>query len=102
DVAQVLQTVIWALEALDPWSVDGVEAAVRLVSDHWDWPVRDVTKPMYAAIMGQPVGPPLFESIALLGTDMSRVRLQKATEQLGGISKKKARSLEKIWATRTE
>ena len=102
DVAQVLQTVVWALEALDPWSVTGVEAAVRLVADHWNWPVRDVTKPMYAAIMGQPVGPPLFESIALLGTDVSRVRLQKATEQLGGISKKKARSLEKTWATRED
>ncbi len=100
DVVQILQTVIWALEALDPWSAAAVEAAVRSIADHWEWPVRDVTRPLYAATMGQPVGPPLFESIALLGTDMTRVRLQKAVEQLGGLSKKKMRSLEKTWAKR--
>ena len=96
-----MQTVIWSLEAVDPWESTGVEAAVRSVADYWDWPVRDVTRPLYAAIMGQPVGPPLFESIALLGTDISRVRLQKSIDLLGGVSKKKARSLEKAWTSRS-
>ncbi|MEE3043090.1 MAG: glutamate--tRNA ligase [Candidatus Latescibacterota bacterium] len=101
EVAQILQTVVWSLEAVDPWESTGVEAAVRSVADYWDWPVRDVTRPLYAAIMGQPVGPPLFESIALLGTDISRVRLQKGVDLLGGVSKKKARSLEKAWTSRS-
>lgn len=101
ETAQVLQTAIWALETVDPWATEGVEAAVRGVATHWDWPVRDVTRPLYVAMMGQPVGPPLFDSIALLGTDMARARLQKAVDVLGGVSKKKAKSLEKSWSTRT-
>ena len=100
DVAQVLQTAIWALEAIEPWSTEGVEAAIRAVAEHWDWPVRDVTRPLYVAMMGAPVGPPLFDSIALLGTDVARARMQKAVDVLGGISKKKAKSLEKNWSAR--
>jgi glutamyl-tRNA synthetase len=97
DVARVLQTAAWALEDLDPWSRDEIEKAVKRVGDFWEWPIRDVTKPMFAAIMGQPVGPPLYDSIALLHVDMTRSRLLSAVGLLGGISKKKLRSLEKEW-----
>ena len=47
--------------------------------------------------MGQPVGPPLYESIVLLDVDLTRMRLLAAIEVLGGISKKKAKKLEKDW-----
>ena len=97
DVVAMLQTVVWALEELDPWSRDEIEKAVKLVGDFWEWPIRDVTKPMFSAIMGQPVGPPLYESIVLLQVDMSRSRLLAAMALLGGLSKKKLKALEKKW-----
>ena len=97
DVPPVLQTVIWALDEGGDWGRDSVEAAVRRVAAFWDWPIRDVTGPLFAAIMGQRVGPPLFESLALLGIDTGRVRLLAAMELLGGLSKKKAAKLEKEW-----
>ena len=97
EVVQVLQTALWALEGALPWGRDAVEAAVRRVSEFWGWPIREVTGPLFAAIMGQKVGPPLFESIALLGSDLSRARLLEAMNVLGGLSKKKAAELEERW-----
>ena len=67
------------------------------MAEYWDWPVRDVTVPLIAALTGEKVGPPLFESAALLGQDMTRMRILDAMKVLGGLSKKKAARLEKEW-----
>ncbi|MDA0336722.1 MAG: glutamate--tRNA ligase family protein, partial [bacterium] len=97
DVAAMLQTVVWSLETVVPWQRDAIEVAVKRTAEFWDWPIRDITRPIYTAIMGQPVGPPLYESIVLLDVDLTRMRLLAAIEVLGGISKKKAKKLEKDW-----
>ena len=97
EVVQVLQTVLWSLEELDSWERDLVESAIRRVAEFWSWPIRDITSPLFTAVMGQRVGPPLYESTALLGIDLTRARLLQAIEALGGISKKKAARLEKEW-----
>ncbi len=97
EVASVLQTVLWALETTLPWNRDAVEEAIKKVSEFWEWPIRDLTAPLFVAVMGQQVGPPLFESVALLGLDLTRARLLDAINVLGGLSKKKASKLEKDW-----
>ena len=96
----MLLTAVWALQEVSPWDVSGVEAAVHGVSSFWEWPVREVTRPMFAALMGRPVGPPLYESIVLLDIDLTRARLQAAVGVLGGVSRKKERALEKEWSSR--
>ena len=80
----MLLTAVWALQEVSPWDVSGVEAAVQRVSSFWEWPVREVTRPMFAALMGRPVGRPLYESIVLLDIDLTRARLQAAVGVLGG------------------
>ncbi len=97
EILQMLQTVVWSLDAVDTWNRDGVEAALARTAAFWEWPIRDVTKPLFIAIMGQSAGPPLYESVALLGIELTRVRLRSAVDTLGGLSKKKERSLEKKW-----
>ena len=97
EVVQVLQTVLWSLEELDSWERNLVESAIRRAAEFWGWPIRDITSPLFTAVMGQRVGPPLYESAALLGIDLTRARLLQAIEALGGISKKKAARLEKEW-----
>ena len=97
EVTEALQCVVWALEEMTPWGREGVEAALQMVASAREWPIRDLTRPLYAALMGQPVGPPLYESMVLLGADLTRARILEAIEVLGGLSKKKARRLEKEW-----
>ncbi len=97
EVAATLQCAVWALEEVTPWGRDSVESALQAVAAAREWPIRDLTRPLYAALMGQPVGPPLYESMALLGADLTRARVLEAIEALGGLSKKRARRLEKEW-----
>jgi glutamyl-tRNA synthetase len=52
---------------------------------------------LFATIMGKSMGPPLFDSVTLLGKDRTRVRLMTAIETLGGISNKKMDLLKKEW-----
>ncbi len=98
EVAEVLQCVVWSLAEVTPWGREGVEAALKGVAAFREWPIRDLTRPLYAAVMGQPVGPPLYESMVLLDIDLTRARLLEAVEVLGGLSKRKSRRLEKDWA----
>ena len=97
EVSQMLQTAIWALDSTANWDAQGIESKVRFVADFWDWPVREVTVPLTVALTGSKVGPPLFETIILLGIDIVRMRLINGIEALGGLSKKKAKKLEKEW-----
>ena len=97
EVARMLQTAVWALDEVVEWDKDSVEKAVRRVAAHWGWPVRDVTVPLIVALTGERVGPPLFESAALLGSELTRMRLLDAIKALGGLSKKQASRLEKDW-----
>ena len=97
DVAPVLQTVLWALDKALPWNRDTVEVALQQVSTFWEWPIRDLTGMLFVAVMGQRVGPPLYESIAVLDLDMTRVRLLQAMEKAGGLSKKKSAKLQSDW-----
>ncbi len=101
EVVPVLQTVIWSLDQPGEWNRDNVETAVKGVAAYWDWPIRDITAPLFAAIMAQKVGPPLFESIDLLGIDLTRARIMNAMDLLGSLSKKKMSKLEKAWAKRS-
>jgi glutamyl-tRNA synthetase len=97
DVVQMLQTAIWALDKILDWNRDQVEAALRSIAEYWQWPVRDVTVPVTAALVGSRVGPPLFETVVVLGQDLTRMRLLQAINVLGGLSKKKMSKLEKEW-----
>ena len=97
DAVQMLQTAIWTLDDVLEWDRVHVEQAVRSVAQYWEWPVRDVTVPLTAALAGSRVGPPLFDTVLLLGQDTVRMRLLQAMNALGGLSKKKSAKFEKAW-----
>ncbi len=97
EVPPVAQTMIWALDEGEEWTVPGVEAALLKVAGFWDWKIRDVTRIGFAALMGRTVGPPLYESIHLLGRDLVRDRLLAAMDFAGGLSKKQTAALQERW-----
>jgi len=95
EVPPVLQTLLYELERIEEWSPGALEQSVHRVASFWKWPIRDVTGILFPAIMGKRVGPPLFESMAILGIDITRRRILTALEYAGGIGKKKLKKLEK-------
>ena len=59
--------------------------------------VREFMRPIFIAISGKPVSPPLFDSMKILGPDICKARLKHSIEILGGVSKKQTKNLERIY-----
>ncbi len=98
-MAFALQSIIWSLDEQENWGKPGIEKASRDVSEVFGLHHKKVIIPLlYGAITGKRQGPPLFDSVEILGKDRTRARLLTAIEFLGGISGKKMDILTKAWA----
>lgn len=97
DVKMYLQFASWRLDAQRDWHRDALnDLFVQLAAD-MNIKIRDLLSPMFIAIAGKPVSPPLFDSMSILGPDMVRARVRHAIVALGGISKKQTKKLEKSY-----
>ncbi|MGB5077652.1 MAG: hypothetical protein WBO17_09255, partial [Sphingorhabdus sp.] len=54
--------------------------------------LKDVIRPFYIAVTGQPQGVPLFDAVTHLGRDIIRERLRHAMELLGPATAKEAKA----------
>jgi glutamyl-tRNA synthetase len=95
--AGVLQTMLLGLDAIDKWNQNEIKTITERVAALYNLPTRDITSLLFVAISGMKVAPPLYQSMELLGSDMSRRRIQNAITLLGGIGKKKLKKLEEKW-----
>ncbi len=99
--AFVLQTIIWSLDEQEDWGRDAVEKASKDVAEAFGINHKKAIIPiLFGSITGKHFGPPLYDSIELLGKDRTRARFLKAIEFLGGISNKKMDALTDAWATK--
>ena len=64
------------------WEADALEAVARAAAEAHGWKAGDFFRPIRVAITGRMVSPPLFGSMALLGRDQSRARIEAALERL--------------------
>lgn len=97
-VCFLLQGIIWSLDEQEDWGKVGIEKASHKVAEVFGVHHKKVVIPiLYAAITGKRQGPPLFDSIDLLGKDRTRVRFLRSMDFLGGISNKKMDGLTKAW-----
>jgi len=67
-----------ALGAVEPFTVEAIDAALRDVVQRRGVKPRDVFQPVRVAIAGIPVSPGIFESLALLGRDEALRRIDAA------------------------
>ena len=94
----LLQAIVWSLDEQENWGRSGIEKASRDVSELFGVNFKKVMIPLlYGTFTGKRQGPPLYDSVELLGKDRSRARLLNAIEFLGGISNKKLDILSKCW-----
>ena len=64
-----------ALAALDEWSHDSTDAAVREVADSNALKLGKLAQPLRAALTGRTTSPGIFDVLVLLGRDESLARI---------------------------
>src|SRR6056300_1118474 len=92
---KTLQFAIWALEAQTDWSRDALYQSLSALAEAMGVKLRQFLQPLFVAMSGSSVCPPLFDTMAILGPDVSRARSRAALEFLGGVSKKAQKKLDK-------
>lgn len=93
----VLQSFLWSLEK-EGWDKPAVEKSAKALSDIFDIHFKKEVIPMlFATFMGKHTGPPLFDSIVILGEHKARARILEAIKFLGGISNKKMPIVQKAF-----
>lgn len=95
DLKKTLQLILWKLETQRHWNKDNIMADVKAVGDHLGYKMRDIMAPLFIAITGQPASVSVLDAMDILGPDISRGRIRHAIDVLGGLGKKKLKSLEK-------
>ncbi|MFN2525371.1 MAG: glutamate--tRNA ligase [Actinomycetota bacterium] len=73
-----LGAVAAALESLEAWSADKIEATLRSVAEGRGLKPKQAFQPIRAAVTGTLVSPPLFESLEILGREETLARLRAA------------------------
>jgi glutamyl-tRNA synthetase len=80
-----LDAAIGALSALDEWVAAAIEAALRAaLVDGLGLKPKHAFGPLRVAVTGRTVSPPLFESMELLGRDVTLGRLRAAIDDVRG------------------
>jgi glutamyl-tRNA synthetase len=78
--ARILAAAAGALEGLEPWTAPALESALKQLCDDLGEKPRTVYLPIRVAATGSRVSPGLYESLELLGRDVSLERLRTAAE----------------------
>ncbi|QUH04581.1 glutamate--tRNA ligase [Saccharopolyspora erythraea] len=77
DARPVLEAAVSALDALPEWTTEAIEAALKeSVVDGLGIKPRKAFAPVRVAVTGRTVSPPLYESMELLGREVSLRRLR--------------------------
>ena len=97
EVVKILDFAARTLEDVSSWESGEIGEALRSTADKSGYKVRDFVAPLFVALSGRTVALPLFDSIEVLGLELTRARLRSAIEILGGISNKKLKKLDKEW-----
>ena len=95
---ELLQLCVWQLDNLREWNRDAIFQSLKVVADALELKMKDFVAPLFIAVAGTTASISVFDSMVVLGPDMSRARLRDALNLLGGVGKKKLKKLEKRYA----
>ncbi|PLX39399.1 MAG: glutamate--tRNA ligase [Hyphomicrobiales bacterium] len=79
DARQVLAGVLERLKAVDDWSAENTDAAVRAYAEGAELKLGKVAQPLRAALTGRSTSPGIFDVLAVLGRDESLARISDQT-----------------------
>ena len=96
EVMRDLYFAVQSFTALSEWKKESIEGVLRTLCEHSGLKMRVFVKPFYLAMSGRPSALPLFDSMEILGRDITRDRINHAIQTLGGLGKKKLKKLDKV------
>lgn len=94
-VRELLQYLIWRMEAQRVWEREVIEQACRELSEQMEIKLREFMFPIFVAIAGTKKTVDIMDAMVIIGSDMTRFRLRQALQVLGGPSKKELKRWEK-------
>ncbi len=97
EMLEMFQITLWRMEQLAEWDSENVGNLLRSTADAMDIKFRDYIKPFFVAMSGKQSSTPMFDTMAVLGPDLTRSRIRNAMEALGGGSKKKRKKWKKTF-----
>lgn len=89
DIGKQLLAFIDRFEARDGWSAANLEEEARAWVEATGWKSKHAFMLLRLAVTGRKASPPLFDTMAVLGKEMTRRRLRKAAELIASGGKAK-------------
>ena len=74
---EITRAAVEALEPVDHWDAGSIEEALRAMAERMELSPRKAFQPVRIAVTGSKISPGLFESLELLGKDVSLERLRR-------------------------
>jgi len=78
DARRSAEAAVAALEGLEDFSAEAVEAALRPLVDQLGLKARSIFGTIRVACTGKAVAPPLFETLSIIGQEVTLRRLRQA------------------------
>lgn len=97
DCKKILEFTHRTLEIIQSWEREQIFQKLKCLAELLELKLRDFLFPLFLAISGRSVSLPLFDSIELIGSEVSRDRIRSALTCLGGVSKKELKRYDTEW-----
>ncbi|WP_110666148.1 glutamate--tRNA ligase [Salinicola halophilus] len=94
-LVELLQFLTWRLEGVARWEKETLLAEVKKLAEQLEMKMKNFLAPVFIAVTGSAHSTSVLDTMAIIGSDMTRARLRHAIETLGGVSKKQGKRLEK-------
>ncbi len=88
EVRKALALAMWRLDAERTFDKETIERVLKGAGETLGKKFRDLARVYYVAMTASPTSLPLFDSMELLGRDITRERFRAALDVLGGVSGK--------------
>lgn len=84
ELEPMFRSLLETLEGLDEWSNEAIDDAIRGVCDEYDEGLGSIAQPTRVAVTGGTVSPGLFETLDLLGRELTLERMRDALRIIEG------------------
>ena len=88
DTRRIYAYALWALDATADWNGAEIQKTLRHLSSVMGLKLRVFLAPFFMAVAGRKSATPLFETMSILGRDISRARIRHALDTLKPMSGK--------------